>query len=563
MNNTKKNDFFAENKKLEQMFEFSFYTADKSSYSIQKKTDYEYGTELIIPSEYNGKSITNISDCAFEFLETIKSVIIPKSVTSIGEDAFYSCTSLHSIIIENGTKIIKARAFAYCSSLSSITIPNTVTSIGQGAFKGCDSLNSIIIENGVNSFEDDMLYKCSSLSSITIPNTVTSIGNYAFYACKSLSSITIPKSVTSIDEYAGCEALDKIKVADSNPIYDSRENCNAIIEKSTNKLILGCNNTIIPSSVTSIESYAFYACKSLSSITIPNRTTSIGELAFYGCEVLDKIKVADDNSNYDSRENCNAIIEKSTNKLILGCKNTIIPRSVTSIESYAFYACKSLSLITIPKSVTKIGNYAFSVCPALEQIKVADGNPNYDSRENCNAIIEKSTNKLVLGCKNTIISNSVKTIGRAAFYGCSSLHSLTIPNSVKIIEDFAFSECLSLSSIIIPSSVKSIKFEAFSKCTSLNSIIIQNGVKSIEDHAFLECLSLSSIIIPSSVESIGVYAFIHCPSLTKIFYERDTKPNKVKLELWDTTAKLYLYSNTPNKDGNHWRYVDGKPVVWE
>ena len=263
------------------------------------------------------------------------------------------------------------------------------------------------------------------LTTATIPETVTydgttysvtSIGNYTFYRCTSLTSITIGNSVTSIG-------------------YEAFYECSAL------------TSITLSNSVTSIVNIAFYGCSALTSITIPNSITSIGSSAFYYCSALTSIVVESGNTMYDSRENCNAIIETATNTLIVGCQSTTIPNSVTSIGRSAFSGCSSLTSVTIPNSVTSIGNGAFQSCFSLTSIVVESGNTMYDSRENCNAIIETATNTLIAGCQSTIIPNSVTTIGDYAFYGCSSLTSITIPNSVTSIGWAAFAGCSSLTSI--------------------------------------------------------------------------------------------------------------------
>ena len=273
-------------------------------------------TDIVIPLSYNNLPVTSIGYSAFEDCTSLTNITIPDSVTSIGGYAFCGCSSLTSITIPDSVTSINMSTFISCSSLTSVTIPNSVTSIGYSAFMSC-----------------------SSLTSITIPDSVTSIGDYTFMSCSSLTSITIPDSVTSIGSCAfnNCSSLASIVVDEENTVYHSAGNC--LIETESKTLIGGCKNNVIPAdgSVTSIGSYAFYECDSLTSIEIPNSVTSIGDDAFGDCDSLTSIE---------------------------------IPNSVTSIGSYAFEDCTSLTSITIPDSVTSIGDDAFAYCSSLTDIYV-------------------------------------------------------------------------------------------------------------------------------------------------------------------------------------------------
>ncbi len=269
--------------------------------------------------------------------------------------------------------------------------------------------------------------------------------------------------------------------------------------------------------VTSIGSRVFNEFEPLYSFTIPSSVTSIAVDAFSGCRPA-YIKVNSENKKYDSRNNCNALIETATNTLIKGSFNTVIPYGVKSIMDGAFYNL-SMKSITIPSSVISIGKNAFALC-GPQIIKVESGNEYYDSRNNCNAIIEKSSNTLIAGCKNTIIPDGVLTIGDYAF-SCCDLTSINIPQTVTTIGDNAFQYCSSLTSITIPSTVTSIGNNAFYGCSSLTSVTIPNSVTSISESAFSGCSGLTSVTIPNSVTSIGNHAFYGC-GLTSI-----TIPNSV------------------------------------
>lgn len=515
------------------------------------------------------------------------------SVVSIGTYAFYGYNTerrITEVFIPEGVKDIGIRAFAENGTIESVDLPNSVRNIGSYAFYS------------------------NKLTSLVIPNSVDSI-SYGAFSSNSLESLTIGSSLRKLvdNAFRYNNKLRSIEVAANNPYFDSRSNCNAIIEKSTNKLVTGCLSTEIPSSVKAIGDYAFtnydysysltlsdniesigkYAFRSnysVRSLTIGKKVKEIDSYAFNSCYNLRAVHVLNVNpitieesvfngsgesidsiynnatlyvpigakSKYvantvwkkfkkivetDGQTPCEGdIIEPAdcplifaiTNSVdksceVIGAKSTAagnisiptevndfsvkgignrafyqkkgithieIPASITYLSDYAFQYCSDLESMVLPSSLERIGNYALGglvkvrnmIIPKsvndigrgiltadslLVSITVEDGNPVYDSRGDCNAIIEHATNKLIAGCNTTVIPSSVEAIGNYAFSSLS-LEIVDIPNSIKTIGSYAFYNNKALKKIVLPSSVDSIGDNAFRLCVNLRYIYSLN-----------------------------------------------------------------------------------------
>lgn len=420
--------------------------------------DYEYTVNddgrTVTIKKYNGSA----ADL------TVPYSINGKKVTAIGEYAFYWRSSLVKVKLPSGLLDIQQDAFAICENMSQITLPSGLSSIGDSAF-----------------------YSCESLTSITLPSSLKSIGGRAFWDCKVLSVLIIPANVSNVGNgiVAGCESLKSLSVDSNNKKYDSRGKCNAVIEKSSNTLVAGSNVTAIPSTVKKIGDDAFYDSR-LSSVILPNGVTSIGEFAFYNCSNLTSVTIPDTVTEIDDYafEWCEKLSEIT------------LPDSVLKLGSGAFYNCNIISM-HIPADVTDIGNGLFKYCDKLVKVTVDENNKFYDSRNGCNAIIQKKGSVLIAGCSKTVIPNTVKYIGESAFENCESLTKIVIPASVVKIEDRAFESCSKLENVVMTTGLQEIGLSTFRGCSGLTEIIIPESVVIVRSMAFYACKNLKKIIFLS------------------------------------------------------------------
>ena len=424
---------------------------------------------------YNNQSITSFTfgnevehipeELCYE-MNKLSEVTIPNSVTSIGSHAFSGCSGLTSVTIPNSVTSIGYYAFEDCSSLASVTIPNSVTSIVDGVFYNCSGLTSVTIGEKVQYIGEQAFCDCSSLTSVTIPNSVTSIREKAFYNCSSLTSVTIPNSVylfindsafrncsslTMVNYLGTIEKWGKIEFESSysNPTYYAKD--------------LYINGELLTdvkiSSADGIKKYAFYNCESIKSVEIGNSVTSIGESAFYGCSGLTSIVWNAKNCNissyssspfYDIRSQITSFtIGNEVDYIQYLCyemenlEEVIIPNSVTSIGSGAFYNCSSLTMVNYLGTVEEwigIDFESYSSSPTyyakdlyingelLTEVKISSADSiKAHAFQNCASI---STIEL---------GKNVSYIGASAFAGCRKVKKVfSYPTTVPLAENNSF-----------------------------------------------------------------------------------------------------------------------------
>lgn len=380
-----------------------------------------------------------------------------------------------NIILEEGITNIPDGLYKYNEEITTVKIPKSVTSIGSSAFEGCTNLKAVDIPSGVTSIGYNAFYRCSNLKNITLPSNLTTLGSYAFYECKNLKTITIPSNVTTIgsDTFNGCSNLETVS---------------------------------LPSSLQKISSNAFSGCTCLQSVTIPDGVTTIGEYAFGGCKSL---------------------------------KSLSLPSKLTSIGSGAFGGCKSLETVTLPSSLTSLadGN-VFTSCDNLKSIFVEEGNTNYTSIDG--VLYNKRVTRLLAfpaGKEMVDIPESVKYIGKWAFYGCIKLTNVVLPSNITSLGESAFSSssiesiefssnmtslgpysfqgCNNLENVIIPSTIKDMGYGAFYYCRGLKKVVIE-GATSIGYDTFMNCTNLVEVSLPSTLTTLSNNVFYGCTSLLSI-----------------------------------------------
>lgn len=496
-----------------------------SSFSVNSSNKYFAASDGVL---YN-KSLTKI--CMYPMGKTTTSFTIPSTVFEIRGDAFNYCVYLTTVTCGSAMTKIDDYAFRYCTSLKTVNFTEKIRAIGQYAF-----------------------YGCSNITSTTLPNSLITIYSYAFYGC-GITSVTIPECLVDLLSCAlGNCNITSIQVDSNNKYFRVEDgvlydDAKTIIHRCvTNKVT---DEFVVPSTVRTINGYAFYNCAGIKNIVISESVVKLNTYAFRGCSGLTNITIP-------------ASVVLMESNVFYGCSglvNVVFLREIISIPDYTFQNCTNLTNFEIPNSVRYIGRSAFSGCVNLKNINIPNGVTSLNGGVfyNCSSL------------ESLLLPDSLITISSSALYGCKSLKSLTIPENVNVIESSAFYGCSGLEEIYynatlvndlssnntfyeagcdgngielhIGANVKNIPnmlfyggnsakiinivFEEGSKCTKIGqesfrycadlvSINLPEGLTSIGDSAFRNCSSLVNIDLPDSVVNLGQYAFYGCTALKKI-----------------------------------------------
>lgn len=530
-------------------------------------------TSIEIPA-----TVKKIGNQAFSECAALTAIAIPNSVTEIGELAFSWCTALTSMTIPNSVTELGTQTFKGCSALKSVTLSNSITTISQSTFDGCQALSSIKIPSSVSIIGDYAFSNCTSLKSTNMPEGVRTIGSHAFAGCTSLTSAVIPASVTNLlpSVFAGCTSLERIDVEAGNTKYTSVDG--VVFDSGKTALLMapgGIKEYVSPrSNVETIGVGAFEGCSQLTRAVMYSNVLRIHDSAFKDCSSLESVTMS--------------AVERIGASAFAGCsslKEANLSSVLYSIGDYAFSDCSSLEFFRVPLFCSQIGKSALKNCKSLKSVLISGSTlPAIDPLvfEGCvslqefteysskfsttedGALCSADADSLLIVPKaigGFKIPETVKVIGRYAFYECSSLKAIDIPSSVRGIQSGAFSHCASLASVTIPNTVEEIKTFAFANCSALNDVTFSDGsnpiilaaylfqhspvkkmhlgrvyknsgnvhcfdfmsdltevsfgetLTEIQNSTFANCTSLTSIAIPNSVTSIGNSAFFGCSAL--------------------------------------------------
>ena len=490
-------------------------------------------------------------------------------------------------VIPEGTTAIEDNAFNSCIWLEDIKIPSSVKRIGYNAFYGCSGLTNMTIPYGVENFSSEVFARCTGLKSVVINGK---IGDRTFHSCDALTDVTVGKMASDIngDDFYGCTALTNITVDKECLLYDDRDNCNAIIEKASNKLLLASKKTVIPNSVTSISGDAFHAHADMD-LTVPETVKSIDTYAFNGVSRLyfESETPAAINGNvfgwgaiyvpesaYDTY--CNANVWSDY-------KSRIVTTEIAnkSVEAYSTEGMSgvlnAIGLNEVDKVVKlkvkgEINSYDITVfrdkMPLLNELDlseatvIASSKPFYKTyctgNNSLGGYAFYDLDKLI----SVTLPKGLKIFGDSAFYDCEKLTTVDASHTDEIsIGTGAFGRCSKLENFVSPQKINNINGDAFHSCKKLENIELRKifgsigenaffgaNIKNvdidsiggnIEKYAFKECANLQNVRVGTMTGNLGNNAFAYCASLKNVEFGKG--PARIGSEVFEVSDSLVSF----------------------
>ena len=477
---------------------------------------------------------SNINDCAFMEINSIKNVNIGENVSYIGEYAFTACNNLENVSFAENSLLTSIELYAFGgTNLQSVDIPEGVTEIGVAGFATCPNLSNINLPSTLKTIGDGAFIECKNLSVVNFAENsqLQTICSQAFRGCNSLTNISLPASLKTIDTlaFAECEKLAVINFAKNSQLQTINYQAFSMT---------GITEIVFPASVEHIGTYAFaftllqkvsfeqgsklyylgdypfLLCSELTELTLPSSLTQIvgGVVLPYTFET---------NLSYNKYDN-GYYLGNNENPYMILC--SVIDRNISDIDihynckfiaAYAFQDCVNLIELTIPSSVMQISYLAFRDCTNLKTVLFEDDSQmtsiDYGIFGNgyfypiFQSVIPEIPEKVYIDQNLNIESiifgdnSHLQSIAENAFEGLDTLLEIDFGNNsqLKTIVDNLFVDCVNLKNITIPEGVTSIGSSAFRDCSNLTEITLPSTLQTIGDWAFSNCSSLTSVTIES------------------------------------------------------------------
>ena len=535
------------------------------------------GLESVILKE----GLTEIWSDVFYGCDKLKSVTIPSTVTEIGERAFFGCKKLEKIVIPAGITDVEDYAFS-SAGLEDVVFIDGITEIPDAMFYGCDKIKRVLIPASVEEIGETAFYGCKSLEKVYYAgserdwvnleigshndslNKSAKICNYTdvdFPQEEQPTSVPKPSVVSEADsEKQDTASVERPEIPEGD-FVDGGTSGNLTWEFDSNGALIisgsgeieadapwklhrsTIKTIVIEEGVTEIEENAFRNYEEVSSVYIPNSVTEIGDRAFYYTTSLENITIPAGVKKmgefvfYGGALKCvtfapgSNIVSEETFRSCEYLESVILPNSITTIESRAFYECPALKEITIPASVKNWGEFIF-YGSALETVTFADGLE----------VIGDQSFRGTTTLKNIYFPETLKEIKDRAFYEIDDLEEITLPANLTKLGEFVFYGG-SLKKATINEGATVVWDGAFRGCEDLVEVILPSTITEIGERAFYDCRRLESIIIPSSVTKIDNYAFSGTDLETIYFCGSESEWNSIKMKNNNTLKKAKIVFN--------------------
>lgn len=508
---------------------------DEEAAKAMYGTKCSHGYTRYIPTSLKTITVTGgafIPNGAFTGLSGVETITVPDTVKAIGNNAFINCSSLKEAVLPKSLESIGSRAFANCTSLTEVNIAKDVTTIGEYAFAECSSLKTAVIAGGANG-----------------------IGSYLFNKCIAIESITLP--------FAG-NSLENVEKANSgaNLVNLFNDDCGDATYKTTDpngytKYVPKSLTTITITGGTRIPNNAFTGYSGVKNFVIADTVTSVGSGAFKNCAAMEKNYMSDNIVSVG-----NSAFEGCT-----GIKEAVFGKKLETVGSSAFAGCTGLTDVTVPENVTSIGESAFAGCTGLKNIVIKGGKDGIGAwlLNKCSSVesitlpfagyrladVEKANSsanlinlfnddcgdstyksqdsngytRYVPKSLETIVITGGSRVSNYAFYGMSSVKSISIPDSVTSFGRSSFQNCAALTENVMTDNITDIGDYAFANCTGIKKAVFGKSTANVGAYAFMGCTSLTDVIVPEPVLTVGDHAFESCSALKTA----DIKSKDVKL----------------------------------